>query len=101
GKTGIPWNNEGDYTTKKGGQNALFFAVQKNDIKSAEILLDAGIDVNSKSADGTTPLLASLYKWDPPKGTFIPGRGAPATAGSSQILSPNVRMAQFLLDRGA
>ncbi len=101
GKTGIPWNNEGDYTAKKGGQNALFFAVQKNDIKSAEILLNAGVDVNSKSADGSTPLLAALYKWDPPKGTFIPGRGAPATAGSSQILSPNVRMAQFLLDRGA
>lgn len=101
GKTGIPWNNEGDYTTKKGGLNALFFAVQKNDLESARALLDAGIDVNSKSADGTTPLLASLYKWDPPKATFVPGRGAPAAAGSSQRFGPNVQIAQFLLDRGA
>lgn len=101
GKTGIPWNNDGVYTTKKGGLNAVFFAVQKNDLKSVQMLLDAGIDVNCKSADGTTPLLAALYKWDPPKSTFVPGRGAPATAGSSQQFSPNVQIAQFLLDRGA
>src|SRR5438045_1898477 len=28
GKTGIPWNTDGDYTSKKGGYNTLFFAVQ-------------------------------------------------------------------------
>jgi ankyrin repeat protein len=101
GKTGIPWNNEGDYIAKKGGQNALFFAVQKNDLESARILLDAGLDVNSAAADGTTPLLAALYKWDPPKATFVPGRGAPATAGSSQRFNPDLRLATLLLDRGA
>jgi len=101
GKTGIPWNNEGDYTTKKGGLNALFFAVQNNDLASVKMLLDAGIDVNSKSADGTTPLLAALYKWDPPKTTFVPGKGAPAAAGSSQRFGANVQIAQLLLDRGA
>ena len=101
GKTGIPWNNDGDYTAKKGGLNALFFAVQKNDLASARALLNAGLDVNSASADGTTPLLAALYKWDPPKGAFVPGRGAPATAGSSQRFSPDLRMAKLLLDRGA
>jgi len=101
GKTGIPWNNEGDYTAKKGGLNALFFAVQKNDLESARLLLDRGIDMNSKSADGTTPLLAALYKWDAPKGTFIPGKGAPAAAGSSQKFAPDLAIANLLLDRGA
>ena len=101
GKTGIPWNNEGDYSAKKGGLNALFFAVQKNDLESAKLLLNAGLDANTPSADGTTPLLAALYKWDPPKGTFIPGRGAPATAGSSQRFNPDLAMASLLLDRGA
>ncbi len=101
GKTGIPWNNEGNYNTKKGGLNALFFAVQKNDLESTKILLEAGLDVNSTSADGTTPLLAALYKWDPPKGTFVPGRGAPATAGSSQRFNPDLGIANLLLDRGA
>jgi uncharacterized protein len=101
GKTGIPWNNEGDYTAKKGGLNALFFAVQKNDLASARILLDRGLDVNSTAADGTTPLLAALYKWDAPKGTFIPGKGAPAAAGSSQKFAPDLPLAKLMLDRGA
>ncbi len=101
GKTGIPWNNEGEYTAKKGGLNALHFAVQNNDLESARMLLDAGLDVNSATADGTTPLLAALFKWDPPKGTFVPGKGGPATAGSSQRFSPDLRLAKLLLDRGA
>ena len=101
GKTGIPWNNDGDYIAKKGGLSALHFAVQKNDFESVRILLDAGADVNTAAADGTTPLLTALYKWDLPKATFIPGRGAPATAGSSQRFTPNLRVARLLLDRGA
>src|SRR5436305_2193224 len=60
GKTGIPWNNDGTYNSKQGGQNALLFAVQKHDLESARILLDAGVDVNAAAADGTTPLLAAL-----------------------------------------
>lgn len=101
GKTGIPWNNDGDYIARKGGLTALHFAVQKNDLESVRILLDAGAEVNAAAADGTTPLLTALYKWDLPKATFIPGRGAPATAGSSQRFAPNLRIARLLLDRGA
>ena len=101
GKTGIPWNNDGTYISKKGGQNALFFAVQKRDLESARVLVDAGLDVNSVAADGTMPLLASLYKWVPLDGKFVPGRGAPALAGSSQKFGPDLALAGFLLDRGA
>src|SRR6202021_2875921 len=32
GKTGIPWNNDGAYTSKQGGQNAILFAVQQHDL---------------------------------------------------------------------
>jgi ankyrin repeat protein len=101
GKTGIPWNTDGEYVTRKGGQNALFFAIQQHDLESARLLLDAGIDVNQPAADGTTPLLAALYHWDPPPGVFVPGRGAPAQAGSSQKFHADLDMARFLLDRGA
>jgi uncharacterized protein len=101
GKTGIPWNNDGVYTSKMGGQNALLFAVQKHDPESARILLDAGVDVNIAAADGTTPLLASLYKWDPLGKEFIGGKGAPAPNGSSARFSADLAMARFLLDRGA
>ena len=44
GKTGIPWNTDGEYTSRKGGQNSLFFAVQKHDLESARLLLEAGVD---------------------------------------------------------
>jgi len=101
GKTGIPWNTDGAYNSRKGGLNALFFAVQKHNVESARILLDAGIDVNSAAADGATPLLAALYNWDPPDTTFVPGKGAPAQAGTSQNFHPDLAMARLLLDRGA
>src|SRR6185312_4438094 len=98
---GIPWNNDGTYKSKQGGQNALLFAVQKHDLDSARILLDAGVDVNAAAADGTTPLLAALYKWDPLGKEFVGGKGAPAPAGSSARFGADLAMARFLLDRGA
>jgi ankyrin repeat protein len=101
GKTGIPWNNDGTYTSKQGGQNALLFAVQKHDLESARMLIDAGVDVNSAAADGTTPLLAALYKWDPLGKEFVGGKGAPAPAGSSARFGADLAMARLLLDRGA
>src|SRR5207253_9668802 len=101
GKTGIPWNNDGTWTSKQGGQTALIFAVQQHDVESTRILIDAGVDVNVAAADGTTPLLAALYKWDPLGKEFVGGSGAPAPAGSSAHFGADPAMARFLLDRGA
>lgn len=89
GVTGIPWNNDGEYKLRAGAQTALLFAVQKNDLESVRLLLDAGLDVNQPSADGTTPLLAALYHWTAPK-----ARGGPKFA-------PDLKIASLLLDRGA
>ena len=88
GATGVPWVFQGDYVSKKGGQNALMFAVQKRNVDSARMLLDAGLDVNSASADGTTPLLLAVYKWE-------------STDGRSVAFAPDRAMASLLLDRGA
>jgi ankyrin repeat protein len=101
GKTGIPWNNDGAYTSKQGGQTALLFAVQKHDLESTRMLLQAGVDVNVAAADGTTPLLAALYKWDSLGSKFIPGKSGPAPAGSSARFGADLAMARFLLDHGA
>ena len=101
GKTGIPWNSEGTFVSKRGGQTALMFAVQQRDVESARSLTDAGLDVNQPASDGTTPLLSALYKWAPLEGVFVPGRGAPALSGSSQRFAPDLTMARFLLERGA
>ena len=96
GKTGIPWNNDGAYTSKQGGQSPLLFAVQKHDLESVRMLLESGVDVNVAAADGTTPLLASLYKWDPLGKEFVAGKGAPAPSGSSAHFGADLPMARFL-----
>ncbi len=101
GKTGIPWNNDGTYTSKQGGQNALLFAVEQHDLASVTILLNSGVDVNVRAADGAMPLLAALYKWDPLGEEFIGGKGAPAPSGSSARFGADLKMASFLLDHGA
>ncbi|HEX3701089.1 MAG TPA: ankyrin repeat domain-containing protein [Phenylobacterium sp.] len=88
GVTGIPWNNDGEYKMRAGGQGALLFAVQKDDVASVKMLLDAGMDVNQASADGTTPLLAALYNWT-------------AKDGRAPKFSPDLALASLLLDRGA
>ncbi len=101
GKTGIPWNTAGEYASPRGGHSALFFAIRKREPESVRLLLDAGIDVNDRAADGTTPLLAALYNWVPLDDDFQPGQGAPAQAGSSQRFGPDLEIANLLLDHGS
>ena len=95
GVTGIPWNHEGEFTVRAGGLNALMFAVQNQNIEAVRMLLDAGLDVNQASADGTTPLLASLYNWQPA------GAANPLAGAAGMKFSPNLKTAALLLDRGA
>ena len=93
GVTGIPWNHEGEFVSKTGGQSALFFAVQNDDIESTRALLDAGLDVNDRAADGSTALLLALYKWSWPS-SDTEHLHAPR-------FDPDIAMANLLLDRGA
>jgi ankyrin repeat protein len=87
GVTGVPWEFKGDYTSVEGGQNALLFAVQKRDLESVRVLLDAGMDVNASAANGTTALLLALYKW--------------SSRDGGTIFDPDLPMANYLLDHGA
>jgi ankyrin repeat protein len=60
----------------RGGLGALHFAAREGDIETGRVMLDAGVDVNSKDADSTTPLVVG-------------------------ILNKHYAFAKFLLDRGA
>ena len=81
GKTGVPWNTDGEYR-RQTGPECLVFRRSETRYESARLLLKAGVDVNEPAADGTTPLLAALYHRDQPSTVFIPGKGAPAQAGT-------------------
>jgi len=98
GVTGIPWNNDGTYSAKAGGLNALIFAVQHDDLETTRMLLDAGADVNQASADGTTPLLAALYHWRSPEGRMVDARGR---ARAALTFVSDYKLANLLMDRGA
>ena len=97
GSTGIPWNNEGYYSGKAGGVTPLIFAVQAGDVGSVTALIEAGADVNQASADGTTPLLASLYNWSQGKSKT----GSRRNQGMAITYSPSPAIANLLLDHGA
>jgi len=94
GATGIPWNNEGSYSGKAGGSTPMLFAIQAGDLKSVEALIAAGADINQAAADGTTPLLASLYN-------FSGGMGAGRNASRGLRYAPSLAIANLLLDHGA
>jgi ankyrin repeat protein len=93
GSTGIPWNNEGTYSGKAGGSTPMLFAIQAGDLKSVEALIAAGADVNQAAADGTTPLLASLYNFS--RTSSQTGRAGPLR------YAPSLAIADLMLDHGA
>ena len=90
-----PGLHEGEYVSEKGGQNALFFAVQQDDLESAKALVAAGIDVDERAADGSTALLLAVYKWNSGPGGRCDMHDYPVS------FRPNVAIANLLLDRGA
>jgi ankyrin repeat protein len=98
GNTGIPWNYDSEYEGASGGFTALIFAAQKGDVESAKLLLDAGTDVNQAAADGTTALLASLYRFLP--NSAAQDRNQRGIFGGLRFAA-DFAMAKLLLDRGA
>jgi ankyrin repeat protein len=90
-----PWLHEKEYQSEKGGQTPLFFAIQADDVESVKALLDAGANVNDRSADGNTPLLFALTKWNPGLGRRCDMHDYPV------VFDPNPAIANLLLDRGA
>jgi len=98
GNTGIPWNYDSEYSGASGGLTALIFAAQRDDLESAKMLLDAGADVNQAAADGSTALLASLYRFVPNSSTQ--DRNQRGIFGGLRF-APDFKMANLLLDKGA
>jgi len=88
-----PMATDEDYTSDKGGDTPLLFAVRADDAESVKQLLDAGANVNAAAADGTTALILALYKWGWPASDLEHIR-APS-------FMPNLQLANLLLDRGA
>jgi ankyrin repeat protein len=98
GNTGIPWNYDSEYRGPAGGFTALILAAQKGDIESVKMLLDAHADVNQAAKDGTTPLLASLYRFVTNRS--MQDRNQRGVFGGLRFAA-DFKTAALLLDRGA
>jgi ankyrin len=62
--------------TPAGGMTALLFVARQNDLKSAQILLAAGADVNETSADGSSALLVAVVNEHNSLAAFLLDKGA-------------------------
>lgn len=94
------WAHEGSYRVKAGGLTPIFFAIQEDSLESVRLLVEAGADINTQSADGTSPLLASLYKW----ALVAVEAEAPSVFSPTQmpfVYRANLPIAEYLLQKGA
>lgn len=49
------------YWIEQGGNTALMFAARSGDMRSAQLLVEAGADINEVSAFGTSPAIMSIH----------------------------------------
>ena len=49
------------YWTELGGNTPLIFAARSGDLRSVQLLVDAGADVNQLSAFGTSPMIMAIH----------------------------------------
>jgi uncharacterized protein len=71
---GVP--PQGEQTPAAGGMTPLLFAARDGRLEAAQLLLDAGADVNAPDANGIGPLLMAISNNHTPVATLLLARGA-------------------------
>lgn len=91
-----------------GGGTPLLFAARHGDVKSTEMLLGAGADVNEILADGTSALTVAVHSGHRALALFLLDRGANAniigsgyTALHAAVLRGDLQVVNALLAHGA
>jgi ankyrin repeat protein len=93
---------------KRGGFTPLLFAAQQGELKSAELLLAAGADVNDADASGSSVLVVAAHSGHGAFGRALLDRGAdPNAAGAgysalhAAVLRGDAELVRALLAKGA
>lgn len=109
-KTEKPQDSPPSYKTwvEQGGNTALMFAARSGDLRSAQLLVAAGSDVNALSAFGTSPAIMAVHGGSADLLAFLLDSDAdPEDAGSGHtalhaaILRGNYDAVKVLLEHGA
>lgn len=92
------------YWVELGGNNALMFAARAGDVQSVGHLLEAGADINSLNAFGTSPLIMAVHSGNLDliqylieRGADIDNAGSGHTALHAAVLRGNLEAVKVLL----
>ena len=109
-KTEKPQDSPPSYKTwvEQGGNTALMFAARSGDLRSAQLLVAAGSDVNALSAFGTSPAIMAVHGGNAQLLAFLLDSDADPEDGSSghtalhaAVLRGNYDAVKVLLEHGA
>ena len=96
------------FWTEEGGNTALMFAARAGDLRSAQLLVAAGSDINEGNAFGTTPLIMAVHGGNPAvlemlleAGANVNGDSPGHTALHAAVLRGNLAAVEVLLAHGA
>ena len=96
------------YWIEQGGNTALMFAARSGDLRSAQLLVEAGSDVNDLSAFGTSPAMMAVHGGNSELLDYLLENGAdPDLNGSGQtalhdaVLRGNPEAVKILIKHGA
>ena len=96
------------YWVEEGGNTALMFAARAGDLRSAQLLVAAGSEVNQGNAFGTTPLIMAVHGGNPAilemlleAGADVNGNTPGHTALHAAVLRGNLAAVDVLLAHGA
>ncbi len=71
------------FWVEQGGNTALMFAARSGDLQSAQLLVEAGSDVNMLSAFGTSPAIMAVHGGNAELLQFLLDKGADADSAAS------------------
>ena len=96
------------FWTEEGGNTALMFAARAGDLRSAQLLVAAGSEINEGNAFGTTPLIMAVHGGNPAllealldAGADVNGNNPGHTALHAAVLRGNPAAVDVLLAHGA
>jgi uncharacterized protein len=97
-----------NYSVMRGGSTPLLFAARVGDAESAQVLLEAGADVNDALPNGTSALVEAAHSGQQAVGSLLLDRGADPNAAAAgytalhaAVLRGGLDLVKALLAHGA
>jgi ankyrin repeat protein len=104
----LPKEGDGEPPRPEGGFTPLLYAAMSGDLETVKTLLASGADLNQAAADGMTPLIVSIVKFNEDVARYLIEKGANVNADEAGFtalhcaaLTGQLEVAKALLARGA